>query len=116
MSISAIESNPEIDRLPAELKAAVLAMNNPEVQEMVRKLDGYGLAVALPHLHNDAGFEILPRDMISMEQNLVTTFFKKADAPLDKKPGVPVVWRWDHEKGVAESARCCTCYTGTDCV
>ena len=92
------------------LQASVRAVNSPEVQELMRQLGKYGLAVALPHMHTDEGMVPLPEDMIASENNLKVSFRKK-DEPA-KFPGLPVMWQRGEEiSSIAmcrqECGRCC---------
>ncbi len=87
---------------PAELQGAVRAVNTAEVQEIMRQLGKYGLAVALPHMHTDEGMVPLPEDMMASEDNLKVTFRKRDEVTNFR--GVPVMWRRGEE--ISSIARC----------
>lgn len=89
---------------------AVAAIETPEVQEMVKKLSEYGLGVFMPHLHTDKGFEVLPDNMVQLEQDLKVSFVDKG-SPL-VKDAAPVGWAWNSEN--AEVVAVCLC-GGADC-
>jgi len=73
---------------------AIAAMNNPDVQAMIKKLSKFGLAVSIPHMHlADGEFLPLPDNTLALEEDLRVTFKKRSD--LDEKSIVPVQWRWD---------------------
>ncbi len=79
----------------AGLQDAVRAVNTAEVQEIMRKLGKYGLAVALPHMHTDAGMVPLPEDMMVSEDNLKITFRKRDE--VTNFEGLPVMWQRGEE-------------------
>lgn len=84
------------------LRESVRAVNLPEVQEMIRKLGQYGLAVALPHMHQEGKMVPLPEDMCAFEEKLKITFGKKDDE--SGVPMVPVMWQCGNE--IDSVARC----------
>lgn len=89
-----------------DIKQGLDAINLPEVQELVRRLSDYGLAVALPHTHGDKGnFLPLPKDQVAYESNLLMSFLRNDNPVLEF--AIPVMWRWnDGTKVVAQCALC----------
>lgn len=89
-----------------DVKNAIKAINNSEVQEMIKKLSEYGLAVAVPHMHGINGdFLPLPDDIVSFEDNLEISFVQKDD--LNSESTIPVMWRWNEKlKLISVTARC----------
>ena len=98
-SASAGSIHPDIQR-------GLDAINLPEVQELVRRVSGYGLAVALPHAHGEKGnFLPLPKDQVAYEANLHMSFLQNDNPKL--KSAIPVMWRWnDGAKAVGQCALC----------
>jgi len=95
-----------IDKIHPEVRAAMLAIENPEVQGMVRRLAEFGLGVMVPHSHTDQGeFLPLPSDKVSFEQGLRVSFKDKDDPALQSS--IAVGWRWD--AGTQTIARCQNC-------
>ena len=85
-----------------ELQESVRAVNLPEVQEIIKRLGRYGLAVALPHMHENGRMVPLPDDTYSYESKLQVSFRKIGD---EKAEGsVPVMWQCGKE--VTSVARC----------
>ena len=80
-----------IARFSPELQDAVRAVNLPEIQEIIKKLGGYGLAVALPHMHENGRMVPLPEDTYSYESKLQVSFRKRADEKIE--PSLPVMWQ-----------------------
>jgi len=101
---------PVLDLLPEELQKAQLAMYEPEVQEMLKKLSEYNLGICMPHKHNEAdgSFMVLPADEVQVEDDLNVSFSKREDLP--KKKMVEVGWFW--KEGAATISSMCT----TTCV
>jgi hypothetical protein len=92
--------------LHPQIQAALDNVELPEVQELIRKVSTYGLAVALPHMHDEnGGFTPLPKDQIAFESRLNMSFPKRTDPLL--AGSIPVMWRWDGELHTA--ATCATC-------
>lgn len=93
--------------VPTPIKRAKDAIDLPEVQEVLRILDEYGLGIILPHMHDENGYMVpLPKGVISFEDRLQITFHSE-DAP-EVYPGKAVGWRWDPDSGrasVVTSAR-----------
>lgn len=94
-----------------DIRAAMDAANSPEVQEMIKKLAEYGLAVAVPHMHGqDGGFLPLPADVISLENGLKVEFVSQEE--VDWESVLPVMWRWDEKAGSVVVAAGC----GLECI
>lgn len=83
------------------------AIEEPEVQEMLRRLAPYGLGVFMPHLHPDeGGFAPLPEDLVQLEGDLQVSFVRRNDPRL--KEAVPVGWVWDG----SEARATVSCFCG----
>jgi hypothetical protein len=56
------------------------SIQEPEVQEMLKRLSNYGLGVFMPHMHAESGaFVELPRGMVQVEDNLRVSFKPRSD-------------------------------------
>lgn len=99
--------------LPPELQRAQEAIQLPEVQELMRKLADYNLAVCMPHMHNDddGGFKVLPADMVQVERDLQVSFEPRRDA--ESLRAIPVAWQWQQTGpvGMAVCVQICTLVT-----
>ncbi len=78
----------------------------PEVQDLIRRVSEYGLAVALPHMHGESGdFQPLPTAKLIRESMLRISFLDRDTPTLES--AVPTMWRWDQEReGVRVCADC----------
>ena len=58
--------------LPPALRTAQAAVHCPEVQEMLRRLSGYGLGIFMPHMHDErtGEFQPLPELVTQVESGL----------------------------------------------
>jgi hypothetical protein len=84
------------------------AIQEPEVQDMLKRLSAYGLGIYLPHMHTDTvDFAPLPRGMVQVENNLEVSFQSRSEAR-----GDAVGWVWDNQAQVA--ATCQVCVKDTD--
>lgn len=93
-----------LNNLPESLQIAQKAIETEEVQEIIKQLAKYNLGVCMPHMHtNKNGFVELPKDMIQVERQLVTSFVHSSE--VDDKTMIPVVWRYID--GVVVSASSC---------
>lgn len=80
--------------MSAMLKTPQKSVKLEEVQGLMRKLAVYGLGVYVPHIHTDAsGFAPLPKDMVSVEHNMKTSF--KPFAEVAEMELEPVGWVWN---------------------
>lgn len=92
-----------------EIQRALTAVETPEVQEMIRRLSEYGLAVALPHMHREDGsFRPLPQDHVVFESQLQMSFPSLGDPAL--KDAIPVMWRWNGELETVGNCALCDFY------
>ena len=98
-----------VNRFNPELQESVRAINLPEVQDMIKRLGRYGLAVALPHMHENGKMVPLPDDTYSYESKLQVSFRKRGDVKAE--PSLPVMWQCGTEiNSVAGcSAECGVC-------
>ena len=93
-----------LNNLPESLQIAQKAIETEEVQEIIKQLAKYNLGVCMPHMHTENnGFVELPKDMIQVEQQLVTSFVHSSE--VDRETMIPVVWRYID--GVVVSASSC---------
>ncbi len=92
-------------KFPKMVEDAVVAIQVPEVQDMIKRLSDYGLGVFFPHMHTEEGFAPLPKDLVQLEDSLVVSFVSRDDERL--RNAFPVGWGWDkdHECVIAT----CTC-------
>ena len=92
----AVSIHPDVQR-------SIDSIPKPEVQDLIKRLSEYGLAVAIPHMHGDTGaFLPLPEDRMALESALRVSFPRKGSSAL--KAAVPVMWRWN---GKAEAVAAC---------
>jgi len=89
-----------------DIKQALESVKLAEVQELIRKISSYGLAVALPHSHAPNGsFLPLPEDKVQFESKLKISFVDLNAKELENS--IPVMWRWNDEvESVASCALC----------
>ena len=82
------------DSVHPTIREATNALNDPEVQDLVKRLSARGLAVAVPHMHGADGELVpLPPDRVAYEDDQRVTFPHVADPVLDEAE--PVMWGWD---------------------
>lgn len=97
---------PTQQRIHPEIQHALAAVEAPEVQDLIRQLSRYGLAVALPHRHGKNGnFLPLPDDRVAFESDQQVSFPRKNDPALEN--AIPVMWRWNN--GVQAVGSCALC-------
>lgn len=93
-----------LNDLPEGLQTAQKAIETEEVQEIIKQLAKYNLGVCMPHMHTEGnGFVELPKDMMQIEQKLVTSFVPASE--VNPETMIPVVWR--HVDGLVVSASSC---------
>lgn len=89
-----------------EIRRGLEAIESEEVQQIIKRLSRYGLAVALPHSHGTNGnFLPLPDNQVAFESSLRVSFVQK-DSPV-LVSAIPVMWRWN--AGTEAVASCATC-------
>ena len=75
------------------------AINNPEVQDLIKKLSAYNLSVFLPHMHDDAGeFYPMPENVVQVEHELKISFHTKEEIASSPVSMIPIGWTWDETK------------------
>lgn len=90
---------------PAILRS-LEAVDFQRVQDIIKELSKFGLAVALPHSHGKSGnFLPLPKGNIAFESNGQISFHDEDSPALEGS--VPVMWRWD--SGTQTAAACANC-------
>lgn len=94
------------DSLHSEVCQPADLLSQPEVQDLVKKLSEYGLAVAVPHMHGENGKLVpLPPDRVAFEDGLRVSFPRRDDSIL--KEAEPVMWGWNRtEQKVMALAHC----------
>ena len=82
--------------LPTTLRAAQAAMHLSEVQEMLRRLSGYGLGIFMPHMHDERNgeFQPLPDQLVQVESGLEVSFHPRAEMAKHPDCFLPVAWVW----------------------
>ena len=82
--------------LPPGLRSAQAAVQGPEVQEMLRRLSGYGLGIFMPHMHDErtGDFLSLPDDVTQVEAGLEVSFQPAAEIANQADRFLPVAWLW----------------------
>ena len=82
--------------LPQGLRAAQQAIHLPEVQEMLRRLSGYGLGVCMPHMHDEktGEFQPLSDDLMQVESGLKVSFRPTEEIASEPDRFLPVAWFW----------------------
>jgi hypothetical protein len=79
------------------------AIQEPEVQDMLRRLSAYGLGIFMPHMHTDTEEYVpLPRGMVQVESNLQVSF-----QPVSEARGDVVGWVWDEQLIAASVCQVC---------
>lgn len=84
--------------LPTSLLAAQAAVETQEVQEIIKRLADFNLAVFMPHMHVDNGsgeadvIVEMPSHIVQVEENLVNKFVPRVG--LDTSGLLPVAWRY----------------------
>ncbi|MFE2117256.1 hypothetical protein ACFXAY_28175 [Streptomyces microflavus] len=87
--------------LPPSMLDAQRAIQTPEVQNMIKELAKYNLAVSMPHMHTSGDFQEQPSDIVQVE---VKSDFLPAEQ-VEALGTLPVSWRW-HEDRVIVSGSC----------
>ena len=99
--------------MAAEVANAIEAINLPEVQEIIKELAKYNLAVCVPHMHkSEQSFSVLPAGIVQVENNCHVTWVEKDHLSTDEG-AIPVAWRWESDEqgmaGVGSVAACNHC-------
>lgn len=81
---------------PEALMSAQLAMNLPEVQEMLIRLSDYNLGIFMPHEHDEqtGTFQELPTNVVQVESGLEVSFQTTEQLASQADRFLPVAWRW----------------------
>jgi hypothetical protein len=89
-------SQGNVSGLPPALKLAQEAIHFPAVQEMLRKLSGYGLGIFMPHKHDEqtGEFQPLPEQFIQVESSLEVSFRPLEQIASQTDSFLPVGWMW----------------------
>jgi hypothetical protein len=96
MSDKTLEASAAATDMAPEVRQAIEAVNLPEVQDLIRQLAKYNLAVCVPHMHTrQQGFAALPADTVQVEQNCQVRWERATtDANRLTPNAVAVGWRW----------------------
>lgn len=93
-------------QMATSIEDAIAAIQDPDVQDMIKRLSDYGLAVTVPHMHGENGGLLpLPSGTVSVEQNLRVSFTD--EDVLDRDGIVPVMWRWNEKTSTISVAGGC---------
>ena len=82
--------------LPPALRTAQAAVHCPEVQDMLRRLSGYGLGIFMPHMHDEQSGKFLPLpDQVMQVESGLEVSFQPARSVADQTDRfLPVAWCW----------------------
>lgn len=105
-----MDTQPDVfETVHPEIARGLKAVSLPEVQELIRKISEYGLAVALPHAHSESGsFVPLPQGQVVFESDLKVSFLKEGNPLL--QTAIPVMWRWDGALNAVGNCALCDFY------
>ena len=78
--------------LSSALQQSINAASLPHVQAMIRELGRHGLAVTVPHTHEN-GAKTLPQGMVQVEKGLSVSF--ESARAVDHATEFPVTWRYN---------------------
>jgi hypothetical protein len=95
-------------RLLPEIEASLGNAQNPRVQEIAKELARYGLAIAMPHVHEGNVVGPLPDNLIQYENGLRVSFRDKKTFESSRKKGFPVMWR--HNSRTGRMTACAWCH------
>jgi hypothetical protein len=87
--------------LPPSMLKAQEAIHTPEVQQIIKELSKYNLAVTMPHMHVTGDFQEIPADIVQVE--VKSDFLPVAE--VEALGTLPVTWRW-HEDRVIVAGNC----------
>ncbi len=93
--------------LSKEIENALGSIKLVRVQEIAKELSGYGLAVAMPHLHEQDEVNTLPTNIVQYENDLHVSFLNKEQFEKNQKNAFPVMWRFDRQKSKIETCAWC---------
>lgn len=90
------------------LEKAHIAIADPEVQEMMKKLSKVGLGIFMPHMHDPVtdDYAPLPSGMVAVEKDLQVSFHPSSSEEVAESRAVG--WLWDNT--VQSVAVCTVCY------
>ena len=93
--------------LPPTLRTAQVAMQLPEVQDMLRRLSAFQLGVFMPHQHDKATGEFLPlpTDVMQVKSGLAVSFERLDEIANQTASFLPVGGLW--RSGVPTVASVC---------
>jgi hypothetical protein len=85
--------------------AATLVLK-PEVQNLIKRISEYGLAVCVPHMHDEDTGDFLPLapDTVQSESALKVSFVKRSNLNAND---VPVAWQWNDDLSVIQTCQVC---------
>jgi len=94
--------------LSPDIKKTLTNVATGRVEEIIKELDQYGLAVAMPHFHfEDKKVGPLPEDKIHYENDLKVSFLNKKSFRRDLENGFAVMWRFNEKVGKPEACAWC---------
>lgn len=104
MSVQETDSVAQM-KLAPEIATALASIELAEVQDMIRRLAKFNLAVYMPHMHlPEIDFAAQPNDVVQVEEDCRVGWVPRSELP-EQTGSVPVAWRWVDD-GVHASAKC----------
>ena len=94
-------------KLSSGVLKAISNTNTKRVEEIARELQTLGLAIAVPHIHTEAGVDTLPQDTVQYEKDLHVSFPKKDS--VESQGTFPAMWRFDQIKNELVVCGRCSC-------
>ncbi len=88
------------------IRTAQEAVTRPEVQQMIKELGAYGLAVNIPHAHNADKLVQLDDGYVASEHDLRVSF-RPISEIRQEKDIIDVGWRYNPKSDRVELCQCC---------
>lgn len=96
-------------KLSSRVSKAISNVEKKRLLEIARELGGYGLAIALPHIHSEAGVDVLPAEKIQYEKDLKVSFPDATEFDQTERRTFPAMWRFDEVKNKLVVCGRCEC-------
>lgn len=104
ISVSAAMSLKNMSVAP-EVERAIASIDLPEVQEMIKRLSEFNLAVYAPHMHSeDIDFAAQPNHFVQIEEDCRVRWVSREQLK-HFETSIPVAWRWVDD-GIHAAAKC----------
>jgi hypothetical protein len=108
MSVNSVNLVSNIEMAP-EIQEALMAIEKPEVRELMRELSKYNLGVCVPHMHRpDLDFDVLPIDTVQVEEDCRVRWISRASME-PSNDYIPIAWRWTERGAIADVECIQTC-------